>query len=473
MNDSFAEDVAPLHVAAPEILSRLRTDEGETAELFAEHTYRERFRLRYDRWRAYRDPWEEYVTDIVEGTGLRILTNRSSRYGSVEGLEPAVIRVKADELRRGPPADLSLDRTPPRGSLALPADRINRVSLEEKRDLLQAAVDAALSLEPRLRDLEVDFQGAARQTYVASTEDRPTFSAGSLVGIRVEAKFERGDRSLRVYSIGGGSGGVGQFLMTPPEDISRSCIERLRAALEARPLPNSLGEVPVIIEGGWGGVWLHEAVGHLLEAGTQGPYRPDFVGERVGPGDVTIIDDGTYANGRGTALFDDEGRAMERTVLVERGVLRNLMADRRQARALGIPRTGNGRREDHRCEPLTRMTNLFLENGTAKWEALVADVEKGLYVRTIGSGKVYPADDRFTFDVLEGYLIEGGRRTMPVTRLTLSGRPSQMLESIAGIADDFHVDPARGLCKKGGQTLPVSVGMPTVMVRNLTVTTLP
>lgn len=473
MDDPFPEAVGPLHAAAPEVLSRLLSDGTDTAELFAEHTYRERFRVRYDRWRAYGDPSEDYVTDVIEGTGLRVLTGDGARYASVDRLDPALVRITADELRSGPPGAVFVDRLPPRGSLALPADTVTRVSLDEKRSLLQAAVDAALSEEPRLRDVEVDFQGVTRQTYVASTDERPTFAASSLVGMRVEATFERGDRHLEVYAIGGGTGGVGQFILTPPEEISRACVRRLQTALKARPLPGSMGSVPVIIEGGWGGVWLHEAVGHLLEADTPGAYGPDRIGDRIAPEHVTIVDDGTLVDGRGTSLFDDEGWPTQRTVLVDGGELRSVMSDRLRSRELGIPRTGNGRRESHRSEPIVRMTNLLLEGGTAGREALVADVAKGLYVRTIGRGKVYPSEDRYAFEVLEGNLIEGGRLTTPVTHLEISGRPSRMLENIAGIADDLRIDPARGMCRKAGQTVPVSVGMPTVMVRNLTVTALP
>ncbi len=470
MDDSFAAEVSPLHTAAPEILSRLRRDADDTTELFAERTYREQVTLRYDRWRGYGEPREEYRTDLVEGTGLRLLNDDVSRYGYVEGYAPVMVRNKADEVRGGPPAaGAVLDRAPPRGSLELPEDVTDRVTLEEKRGLLQAAVDAAFSLEPRLRDLEVAFQGSTRRTYVVSSEDRPTFAATSLIGMRVRARIERAQRTVDGHAIGGGTGGVGQFLMTTPESISQRCVERLQAALAARPLQTVMGDVPVVIEGGWGGVWLHEAVGHLLEADTIGPYSADRIGERVASEDVTIIDDGTYERGRGTALFDDEGFPMERTVLIENGVLRSLMTDRRQAARLGLPRTGNGRREGYRSEPAVRMTNLFLAGGRAAPDALLADVKKGVYVRTVGRGRVYPQDDRFSFHVVEGYLIEAGRRTRPVTNMNISGRPSKMLESIVGISDEVRVDPARGVCRKADQTVPVSVGTPTVLVNTLTV----
>ncbi|MEX0821999.1 MAG: TldD/PmbA family protein [Rhodothermales bacterium] len=469
MHFSFTEEVGPLHAAAPEILSRLMSAEGDTAELFSEHTYHERIRMRYDRWKAYRDPWEDYATDVVEGTGLRLLTNGFSRHGAAEGFDPALIRIKADELRDGPPIDVSLDRESARGSLALPGDTINLVSLDEKRALLESAVDAALSLEPRLRDLEVDFQGSTRQAYVVSTEDRPTFSAKSIIGFRVQAKFERANRHIDVYAIGGGTGGLGQFLLCTPEEISQRCIERLQAALKARPLDRDIGDVPVVIEGGWGGVWLHEAVGHLLEADTPGAYTPERIGDQVAGDGVTIVDDGTLEHGRGTALFDDEGFPMERTVLVDRGVLRAVMTDRIQARRHGLPRTGNGRRQDFRRPPMVRMTNLLLEGGTEQRETLISEAEDGFYVRTIGGGQVYPSEDRFAFNVIEGYKIEGGRLTEPLTNVQITGRPSQMLEDIIGIADDYRIDPSRGICKKDDQTVPVSVGMPTVLVRDLTV----
>lgn len=472
MEESFAEEVTPLHAAAPEVLARLLASTNGVAEIFAEQTYRELLTHRYDRWRAYRDPWEDFGTDLVQGTGLRTLAGGSSRHGSVQGYDPAVVRIKADELRGGDPVDVAISRQNPRGSLALPPDRIERVSLEEKRALLQAAVDAALSLEPKLRDLEVSFQGSTRRTYVASTQDRPTFSAASLIGIRVQAKYERNERRVDIYAIAGGVGGVGQFLTRSPENVAQDCIERLQAVLGSKPIDRNLGDVPVVIEGGWGGVWLHEAVGHLLEADTPGSYTPSKIGQQVAPANVTIVDDGTFTGGRGSALFDDEGFPSQRTTLIENGILRALMADRRQAHLLDIPRTGNGRRQDYHSEPMTRMTNLMLLAGEAKPDDLVAEAGEGLYVRTIGRGRLYPSDDRFEFNVLEGYLIENGRLGTPATDLRITGRPSDMLRGIRGVGSDFTVDLARGICEKHGQTVPVSVGMPTVLLSGLTVSKL-
>jgi TldD protein len=233
-------------------------------------------------------------------------------------------------------------------------------------------------------------------------------------------------------------------------------------------------EMPVVLAGGWGGVWLHEVVGHLLEAdvaadcSAPGALGAERIGLRVANDSINVFDDATLDAARGTARVDDEGTPTRRNTLIEEGILTSLLTDRATACRLGLPETGNGRRQDYRHEPLPRMSNLLLEAGDADPESLVNEARTGIFVKMIGNGAVVPEEDSFSFEILEGYAIESGRIGRPV-RGRLSGRPSEMLTRIRGIANDFQYDAGRGICSKNGQVVPVSVGMPTVLIDMMTV----
>lgn len=489
MTGPFREEVDRIHETAASIVGTSdagrpgvgaqdapASDPGESgeeiAEIFAERSFREQLTLSYGRRSMRGQPSELYSRDECVGAGLRLLGPSTHRFVTVDGLDGGDLEVAASEAfetGRRPVTGQNPSTARIRGSVDLPSDAPDEVSLEEKRHLLRAAADAALSLEPNLQDLEVSFQGYARRTSVWATDIEPTRAATSHVGIRVFASTA----NASTHAVGGGPGGVGFFLEEPPESIAQRCVERLRALSDARPSRELHGDVPIVLEGGWGGVWLHETVGHLLEADTESPLATTSLGTRIGSDRVTVIDDGTMARGRATCDYDDEGLPSERTILVERGRLRRLMTDRWTALRRRTPRTPNGRRENYRFRPLPRMTNLCLVNGSTPAADLVADIDRGLYIRTIGSGEVRPSEDRFHFDVLEGYVIENGHLAAPVRPLRVSGRPSEMLYRVAAVGDDFKLDPARGSCVKAGQTVPVSVGMPTVLLHTLTVGPVP
>lgn len=480
MGHPFSDKVDRLHELAADLVGGARWE--DVYEVFAESGIREQMTLAVGRRSVRGTPSELSSLDERSGVGLRRIGPGGSNFAAVDGFDKDVIREAAPDVF-GPAHSRAtgdgqqtsaLQRDSGgrgrffdalSGSFELPSDVADAVTRAEKRRLLEAAVDAALSLEPSLQELEVSLQTSVRRVCVWATDIQPCRSATSHVGIRVFASTARAS----THAVGGAPAGIGHFLIETPESIAKACIERLHALQEAQPERVVRGEMPVVLEGGWGGVWLHETVGHLLEADTRSPYGPSALGRRVGSERVTVIDDGTLDGGRGSCAIDDEGLPTRRTILIEEGVLRTLMSDRQTALEQGLPRTGNGRRQDYRNVPLPRMTNLLLEGGSTRPSDLVADVEHGLYVRTIGSGKVRPDEDRFTFDVLEGYAIEKGRIAAPVSAVRISGRPSEMLWRVRGVANDFALDPARGTCVKAGQTVPVSVGMPTVLIEKLDV----
>lgn len=432
------------------------------ADLFAESSYAERFSLTNER----SGPVFDVQRNTTRGVGLRAAGERATRFTSVDEFDPGSVLDAAREL-----GDVTGSR--PRMSIGelvdhtdLPSDVPDAVSEDEKRALLQEAADAAMSLEPDLTGLEVTYQGRVRRFVVASTDGRFVRSATSSVGLRVRASLHHAS----AHSIVGGSGGLGVFFEQSPSSAAAECIERLNAVAAAKPA-RFQAEMPIVLAAGWGGVWLHEVVGHLLEVDTavQGPYRPSRIGRQVAPEFVSIYDDATLDSVRGTFPVDDEGSPGDRTVLVENGILRTLLTDRINAARFDLPETGNGRRQDYRFEPLPRMSNLELAAGSASPADLVSSVGRGLFVKMIGHGSVRPADDAFSFDVLEGYLIENGRIGAPVSGLRISGRPSAMLSRIAGLGDDVRFDRGRGMCVKQKQTVPVSVGVPSVLLHDISV----
>ena len=455
MNDSFAEAVDGLHESASRIVGR--AEDGAVVELFAERSFREHLTLSYARRTTHGGPSELHDHEELAGASVRRLPG--SDIQAIHSLHPADLTPFISEPRHLSTPELQ-------GSLDLPADTAAATTLDEKRHLLQDAADAALSLDPSLQELDVSFQGVVRCIAVWASDIQPALSATSYAGLRVFAS----KGGAAAHAVGGAPGGIGRFLQESPASVARTCISRLHALEKVDQRREISGDMPVVLDAGWGGVWLHEAVGHLLEADTDARFGP--TGTAIGSPLVTIIDDGTWAGGRGTSRFDDEGMPTQRTVLVERGVLKGFMTDRHTARQKSLPRTANGRRQDYRHPPIPRMTNLLLEKGESQPSDLVEDVEFGLYVRMIGSGEVRPANDHFHFDVVEGYIIERGELTSPVTALRISGKPSEMLRRVVGVGNDFSLEPARGTCMKAGQTVPVSVGTPTVLLDRLTIASL-
>jgi TldD protein len=238
--------------------------------------------------------------------------------------------------------------------------------------------------------------------------------------------------------------------------------------LEAKPSPS--GNMPVVLFPGWGGVLMHEAVGHGLEGDSIYRGTSIFagkVGQKVASDKVTLIDDSSWPNARGTTDVDDEGTPGNRNILIEKGILKGFMHDLISARLLNAPPTGNGRRESYRYFPIPRMTNTFLANGTGKRDDIISDTKKGLYVKALSGGSVETASGEFNFAVREAYLIENGKITIPVSGAALIGKGIDVLTNIDAVADDLELGV--GICGKG-QWVPVTAGLPTARVaRGITV----
>jgi TldD protein len=258
-----------------------------------------------------------------------------------------------------------------------------------------------------------------------------------------------------------------------PERWRKQADEALRQALvnlEAKPAP--AGELPVVLGAGWCGVLLHEAVGHGLEGDFNRKGTSTFsgrIGERVAAKGVTVVDDGTIRDRRGSLTIDDEGTPTGYNVLIEDGILKGYMQDRMNARLMGVAPTGNGRRESYAHLPMPRMTNTYMLAGREDPQEMIRSVKKGIYAVHMGGGQVDITSGKFVFSVSEAYMIEDGKVTYPIKGATLIGNGPEVMQRITAIGNDLSLDDGVGTCGKAGQSVPVGVGQPSLLISHITV----
>ncbi len=292
-----------------------------------------------------------------------------------------------------------------------------------------------------------------------------------LVRLNISVVTEQNDRMEQGSQGAGGRYGFTRFLK--PEGWQWMADEALRQSLvnqEAQPAP--AGEMDVVLGPGWPGVLLHEAVGHGLEGDFNRKGTSVFsgrVGQQVAAKGVTVVDDGTMSERRGSLNMDDEGTPTGRTVLIEDGILKGYLQDRMNARLMGVPATGNGRRESYACQPMPRMTNTFMEAGDQPPEELISRIKRGIYAVQFGGGQVDITSGKFVFSATEAYWVEDGRLMYPVKGATLIGSGPEVMGRIVGIGNDLKLDHGVGTCGKGGQSVPVGVGQPSLLIEKLTV----
>ena len=448
---------------AERVLERALARGGDFAELYAEA--RQGFGLSIDDRRVERPQGGR-----ERGACLRVVSGESSYYGHVDGLaEEDLLRV-ADSVAQGlrgearAPADLAaVNRARGHAIETSPDD----VPAARKADLLRACDERARDTSSEVTQARVGYAESRRRVEVfnsdgrAAADDRTRVRLSAQVVARRDGRVETGTDTL------GGHAGW-ELLETDPEAVAERAARRALTLLDAVDAPT--GRLPVVVGNGFGGVLLHEAVGHGLEADAvqkRASVYAGRLGERLAEPLVTAYDDGRRANDWGSDGIDDEGTPTQRTTIIEDGRLVSYLYDVLRARKDRVQSTGNGRRESFRHLPVPRMTNTFFAPGQATPDELISGVERGLYAVSFGGGQVEPATGDFVFGVSEGYLIEGGAVTAPVRGATLVGNGVEALGAIDGIAADLEI--ATGYCGKGGQSVPAGVGQPHVRIRELTV----
>ncbi|GIX15816.1 MAG: peptidase C69 [Rhodothalassiaceae bacterium] len=440
----------------------------EDGELFAEYARTESLLLEDGR-----------ITDAhygeSRGFGLRGLIGEQAAFAhspllTKQALAEAAAVVRS--LRRGGPVRMA---PPPPGTnrrLYGDEDVLARPGFAEKVALL-AEIDRHLrSRDPRVRQVTASLAASWRVVEILRADGFRARDIRPLVRLTISVVLERDGRRERGSASAGGRLAFAGAL-EQAGGWRRLADEALRQAdvnLAAEPMP--AGEMPVVLGPGWPGVLLHEAVGHGLEGDFNRKGLSVFagrIGERVAAPGVTVVDDGTIPLRRGSLTIDDEGTPSRETVLIEDGVLKGYLFDRLNARLMGRESTGNGRRQSYAHLPMPRMTNTFMRPGDAELADMIAEVKDGIYAVDFGGGQVDITSGRFVFTCTEAYRIRNGRIAEPVKGATLIGSGAEVLQRVRAIGRELRLDPGIGTCGKDGQSVPVGVGQPALLVSSLVV----
>lgn len=347
---------------------------------------------------------------------------------------------------------------------------MSELGLRTKMDTLHEANESVRAFSPHISQVILTHAENLRNFRVIASDGVDARDTQPLVRLGCMTIATRGDKRARGMFVFGGR--VGQELLAdkrPAQQFIRAA-EMAVTMLDARPLKG--GPMPVVLGPGWGGVLLHEAVGHGLEGDFNFKGTSLFagrIGKEVASKLVTVVDDATIPHHRGTINIDDEGTPGAKKTLIENGVLRGYLHDRISAGQLGMELTGNGRRDSYRYPPIPRMTNTFMTGGETPPEEIVAATKDGFFAKTFGGGQVDITNGSFVFEVLEGYRIENGQLTYPVEGATLIGNGPETLGKVDMVGNDFQLCPGVGTCGKGVQAAPVGVGQPTNRISEMTV----
>jgi TldD protein len=414
---------------------------------------------------------------IDQGVGVRAVSGDKTAFAYSDDLSEASLLDAARTVRSigaaGRTARVKVPRKPrvaKSRSLYTEMDPIATLDSTAKVALLTQVEQIARKLDPRVVQVmaslaaEYDVVLVARADGTRAADVRPLVRLSVMVIAEQDGKRESGS------SGGGARLGLDYFTPALLEQYAREAVHAATTLLAARPAP--AGQMTVVLGPGWPGVLLHEAVGHGLEGDFNRKGTSAFsgrIGQRVAAKGVTVLDDGTMADRRGSLNVDDEGAATQRTVLIEDGILRGYIQDATNARLMGVKPTGNGRRESYAHVPMPRMTNTYMLGGSKTPEEIVASLKKGLYATNFGGGQVDITSGKFTFSASEAYWVENGKIQYPVKGATLVGNGPDCLTRVSMIGNDMRLDSGVGTCGKEGQSVPVGVGQPTLRIEGLTV----
>jgi TldD protein len=349
---------------------------------------------------------------------------------------------------------------------------IEGMSKQEKIALLEAIDKEARRIDPRVIQVNASLSGCYEVVMVAAMNGQMAADIRPLVSVSVSVIVED-KQGRRESARSGGGGRVAYSYFTQNEaalGYAREAVREALVNLDAQPAP--AGTMPVVLGPGWPGVLLHEAVGHGLEGDFNRKGLSAFsgrLGQQVAAPGVTVVDDGTLVDRRGSLTIDDEGTPSQCTTLIDNGVLVNYMQDRLNAKLMGMKSTGNCRRESYAHLPMPRMTNTYMLAGTHDPDEIIRSVQHGLYAVNFGGGQVDITSGQFVFSASEAYLIEHGKITKPVKGATLIGNGPDVMKKISMIGNDLALDKGTGVCGKDGQSVPVGVGQPTLKIDALTV----
>ncbi|MDQ6931465.1 MAG: metallopeptidase TldD-related protein [Candidatus Eremiobacteraeota bacterium] len=449
------------------LLSLALANGGDYADVFCERRRSTSFRLQDGRI-------HESALGVTQGVGIRVIVGESAGYGYSDDLSSEAL-----ERAAGVASLIAHDRNAGSRSISI-VERAVRPLYDVRRDshahsskyvaLLERADTAARACDPRIIAVNASVTDELQDVWIAASDGRFVHDHRPLVTLGVQAVSKLGEDRGQGYVGDGGRTSIAYYDTRTPESIAQEAARIAMTNLEAIAAP--AGEMTMVVGAGGGGVLLHEAVGHGLESdfNRQGvSLYSGRIGERVASDLVTIYDDGNLQDERGSLSVDDEGTPGSHNVLVEKGILRGYMQDHLNATLMGVASNGHGRRQSFRMLPQPRMCNTYMPDGESDVEEIIRSTKRGLYAKSFAGGQVEISRGDFVFMVAEGYLIEDGRITAPVRNATIVGNGPDVMTKVMAVGNDGRLANRHYTCGKGGQYVPVGVGMPTVKISNVTV----
>ncbi|MEM7241410.1 MAG: metalloprotease TldD [Pseudomonadota bacterium] len=412
--------------------------------------------------------------EAAEGFGLRAVSGEVTGYAHSSEMSAAALRRASDAVRTATQStNIGFAAAPAKTNQKLydDADPLGEVAFDVKIDLLKEIDDYARSLDPRVVQCSATISASLQEVEILRPEGDILRDVRPLTRLNMSVIVEESGRRESGGTGGGGRHDISRLLS--PDHWKPQVKEALRIAsvnLAAEPAP--AGVMDVVLGPGWPGILLHEAIGHGLEGDFNRKDTSAFaglLGKKIAAKGVTVLDDGTIPERRGSINFDDEGTVSGKNTLIEDGVLVGYMQDRQNARLMGVKPTGNGRRESFAHAPMPRMTNTYMLGGDTDPQDIVADLKDGIYAVGFGGGQVDITNGKFVFSCTEAYQVKNGKVGAPVKGATLIGDGATALQKIKAIGNDMALDPGMGNCGKQGQWVPVGVGQPTLMIGGLTV----
>ncbi|MGC2620469.1 MAG: metalloprotease TldD [Acidobacteriaceae bacterium] len=412
---------------------------------------------------------------VSAGCGIRVVSGERTGYAYTDDLSSdRLLRAArtAALIANGPATQTVQGFTETEVPSLYPAPAADLdTDLASKLELVMRADRAARKYDPRVTQVRASYADELRRILVAASDGTYASDTQPLARMNVFVLAKDATRTAKGSCGGGGRVEIGYF--TGPKCPEHFAEEAARTAiLQLGAVAAPAGEMEVVLGPGWPGVLLHEAVGHGLEADFNRKKTSAFagmIGRQVASSKVTVVDNGRMPSRRGSLNVDDEGSATQETVLIENGVLKCYLSDKLSARLMGIPGTGNGRRESYQQIPMPRMTNTYMLAGEDDPYDIIRSVKRGLYAVNFGGGQVDITSGKFVFSASEAYLIEDGKVTAPVRDATLIGNGPEALKHVSMVGNDLALDEGIGTCGKDGQSVPVGVGMPTVKLDRMTV----
>ena len=470
LNTATATLLAPYDLQAPQlarVFGAILTHDIDYADLFFQY-------LRSEGWSLEEGIVKSGSFSIDQGVGVRAIAGEKTAFAYSDEISLAALQDAAGATRAiariGGRSNLPVTRRGSRRDLYRPIDPLGSLADTEKVKLLERLERMCRARDPRIVQVMASLVGWYEVMLVARSDGVMAADVRPLVRLSVQVIAEANGRREQGSSGGGGRFDYAYFTDKVLADYAKRAVDLAILNLDARPAP--AGTMTVVVGAGWPGVLLHEAVGHGLEGDFNRKGSSAFagrMGERVAAPGVTVVDDGTLPERRGSLNIDDEGNPTQCTTLIENGVLRGYLQDSLNARLMKMPLTGNGRRESYAHVVMPRMTNTYMLAGTRDPKEIIASVDRGIYAVNFGGGQVDITNGKFVFSMSEAYMIENGKPTYPLKGATLIGNGPDALTRVTLIGNDLELDTGVGTCGKEGQSVPVGVGQPTLRIDGLTV----